>query len=120
MPFDLIKIVGTSSTLFSSSKNEVMPEDLKTNEKCECEDNQEVHRQTIEVAVKNDSTLSITESRGPIRQSEEVTSGSTSTFTGRSYDELLKLGTGRHSICKCRTIGPADAIYRPSDAKKND
>lgn len=89
-----------------------MSEEFKTNEECECNDNQEVRRQAIEIAVSDDNTLTITNLLGPVRHSEEVASGGTSTFTGRSYEDLFDLGAGRHRLCKCETIGPPGTIHR--------
>ncbi len=86
-------------------------------ETCDCEDNQKEDRRILEIeAGANNSELQVTELRGPIREGpERVSKGQVTTQFGRSFDELLQLGPGLHSICNCRTMGgPKGAIFKPS------
>ena len=89
-----------------------MSGELKTNEVCKCEDHQEVFRQRIEIEVLDDRKLKVIEHHPTFQHSEEVCLGGSSSFTQRSYADLLKLGPGLHRICRCNNIGPAGSIYR--------
>lgn len=89
-----------------------MSDELKTNEVCKCEDHQEEVRFTIEIEVFDDGRLNAIQRFPHAKYSEIVSPGGTSSFTRRSYADLLKLGAGIHSICRCNTIGRPGTIHR--------
>jgi len=90
--------------------------DFNTVEPCNCEDNQEEERRVLQIeAGANADELQVTEVRGAVRIGpERVSKGQVTTQFGRSFDKLLQLGPGLHSICDCRTIGPKDAVLKPT------
>jgi hypothetical protein len=96
--------------------NDVMPDELKKTEVCKCEDHQEEVRLIIETEVLNDHTLRVTKHHTTFRQSEDIGLGGWSTFARKDYHELLVLGSGVHSICRCQNIGTAGAIHRRPEA----
>lgn len=89
-----------------------MSDELKTNEVCKCEDHQEEVRLTIEIEVFDDGRLKAIQRFPHAEYSEIVSPGATSSFADRSYADLLKLGAGTHSICRCKTIGKPGTIHR--------
>jgi len=92
-----------------------MVEPFTTVETCQCEDNQEEVRKVLQIeAGANAYELLVTELRAAMRIGpERVTKEQVTTQFGRSFDELLSLGLGLHSICNCRTIGPKGSVFRP-------
>ncbi len=89
-----------------------MSDELKTNEVCKCEDHQEEVRLTIEIELLDDGSLNVIRHLPNSRFSEKVSPGGSLSFTPRSHADLLKLGAGTHSICRCNTIGRPGTIHR--------
>lgn len=89
-----------------------MSDELKSHEVCKCEDHQEEVRLTIEIEVFDDGRLNAIQRFPNAQYSEIVNPGDTSSFTHKSYTDLLKLGAGTHSICRCKTIGQPGTIHR--------
>lgn len=87
--------------------------DYTSVERCNCKANERAERRILEIRVEaNNAALEVIDRKGNMHKGERVTKGQVVTQCGRSFEELLKLGTGLHSICYCRTIGPPDSVSK--------
>lgn len=85
-------------------------------ETCDCADNEKEERTKIEIEELPASIiLRIVRHlpNGVVRDTEDVHPNTAITRCGKSYKQLKDLGPGEHEICRCRRIGPGDAIFRP-------
>jgi hypothetical protein len=84
-------------------------------ETCQCEANEDLETLTISITTNPDSSLDLKVKHAHFTEGETVLPRATnSKVFGRSYDELVKLGDGDHVVCRCRRVGPPNAIFRPS------
>jgi hypothetical protein len=92
-----------------------MDQQFTTVETCDCKDNEQEERRILEIHFgRGPKELLVAELRPNVRIGPEtVTQGQVTTQFGRSFDDLLGLGPGLHSICHRRTIGPKDSVFKP-------
>lgn len=82
-------------------------------ETCNCEENQREERQNITIKIIDSNSLEVfLDFKGGSRSSQNVLKGSSCSQTQKSFDELLKLGTGTHEICRCITEGRKNTVKK--------
>ena len=89
-----------------------MTEEPETREDCDCEEHEREERRTIRIEIGRGKTLNVTEIQRVAQMHEVVNEKQVTTPFGRSYEQLVELGPGLHSICDCKSIGPKGAVSK--------